>query len=721
MTHTLEQTLLADVEGILGPQGLAMTVSGFHYNPDQHAYAQQAAKGFARVGTAGLQTILNSLQASTGTGKTLGYLVPLMCYAARQGERVMVSTYTRFLQKQIADKDAELARQWVFAVTGQSLTVAKRVGMQNYASLDACSELYMAFLLENPNDAGDHIDFLVALCAWLDSNQTLITIDDYLDAIGRDALPDKVDRARIGITGRSPKGEILRYQETLIATKEADVLITNHALSALNARSFKAFLDDAEKPVRIAVFDEADRLESVCRSLVNSEVSVHQLLKICQKVKEEGVDEKLALRPVKELFELLVDHSRHGKAFLVPEPHSIVGAAIDTVLTALEPSAKRVRKTLNAANDVVADERRVAFLDAYDDLKTLRKSMAGQDDLVVISWSPVKHYPSLRVGRAQPAQILSRLWNVRTDPLDVSDPKQLAGILFTSATLSSHKRTLPEAFDEFHQKLGIIRHPFKGQTQAIHAVQEDLFGMFQPKVFGQLAFVLADPTAPAPIKRIETDDESTVETNPEWLTYCTRLIQTAASYGRTLVLAASYADTEKLAVLLNGQSGLIVHERGRPLGSYLRVFKDNPSAVFITPAGWEGLDLPGVISQLVVARLPFSPPNTIDAQLMKLQLARKGTMSERAIDDLIRLQSTNEAVRRLSQGFGRAIRSRSDSARVWIADPRFPLPLDLKKRLELYHGKKSGPTRGEMKRAIAERFENAYRQAAVFSTHGQLI
>ena len=92
MTHTLEQTLLTDVERILGPQGLAMTVSGFHYNPDQHAYAQQAAKGFARVGTAGLQTILNSLQASTGTGKTLGYLVPLMCYAARQGERVMVST-----------------------------------------------------------------------------------------------------------------------------------------------------------------------------------------------------------------------------------------------------------------------------------------------------------------------------------------------------------------------------------------------------------------------------------------------------------------------------------------------------------------------------------------------------------------------------------------------------------------------------------------------------
>lgn len=721
MTNTLEQTLLEDVERILGPQGLAMTVSGFHYNPDQHGYAQQAAKGFARVGTAGLQTILNALQASTGTGKTLGYLVPLMCYAARQGERVMVSTYTRFLQKQIAEKDAELARQWVFAVTGQSLTVAKRVGMQNYASLDAVSELYMAFLLENPNDAGDHIDFLVALCAWLDSNQTLITIDDYLDAIGRDALPDKVDRARIGITGRSPKGEILRYQDTLIATKEADVLITNHALSALNARGFKAFLDDPEKSVRIAVFDEADRLESVCRSLVNSEVSVHQLLKICQKVKDEGVDEKLALRPVKELFELLVDHSRHGKAFLVPEPHSLVGAGIDTVLTALEPSAKRVRKALNAANDVVADERRVAFLDAYDDLKTLRKSMAGQDDLVVISWSPIKHYPSLRVGRAQPAQILSRLWNVRTDPLDVSDPKQLGGILFTSATLSSHKRTLPEAFDEFHQKLGIIRHPFKGQTQAIHAVQEDLFGMFQPRVFGHLDFVLADPTAPAPIKRIETDDESTVETNPEWLDYCSGLIQTAASHGRTLVLTASYADTEKLAVLLQGQPGLIVHERGRPLGSYLREFKDNPASVFITPAGWEGLDLPGVISHLVVTRLPFSPPNTIDGQLMKLQLARKGTMSERAIDDLIRLQSTNEAVRRLSQGIGRAIRSRSDSATVWIADPRFPLPLDLKKRLELYHGKKSGPTRSEMKRAIAERFENAYRQAAVYATHRQLI
>ena len=93
----------------------------------------------------------------------------------------------------------------------------------------------------------------------------------------------------------------------------------------------------------------------------------------------------------------------------------------------------------------------------------------------------------------------------------------------------------------------------------------------------------------------------------------------------------------------------------------------------MTPAGWAGLNLPGLVKHLVVARLPFAAPNLVEDDLLRALLAARG-MGGREIDGILMGRRMEETRRRLRQGLGRAIRAPKDAATVWIGDPRFPLP-----------------------------------------------
>ena len=71
------------------------------------------------------------------------------------------------------------------------------------------------------------------------------------------------------------------------------------------------------------------------------------------------------------------------------------------------------------------------------------------------------------------------------------------------------------------------------------------------------------------------------------------------------MLTTSYTDAEALAARVDG---LEAHRRGTKLDGYIGAFRENPEAALVTPAGWAGLNLPGLVKHLVVARLPFARP-----------------------------------------------------------------------------------------------------------------
>ena len=113
------------------------------------------------------------------------------------------------------------------------------------------------------------------------------------------------------------------------------------------------------------------------------------------------------------------------------------------------------------------------------------------------------------------------------------------------------------------------------------------------------------------------DEDGGFQSDPAWLDYVAGMIKAAmaektggsvgAAGNRVLVLTTSYTDAEALAARVDG---LEAHRRGTKLDGYIGAFRENPEAALVTPAGWAGLNLPGLVKHLVVARLPFARPQS---------------------------------------------------------------------------------------------------------------
>ena len=182
---------------------------------------------------------------------------------------------------------------------------------------------------------------------------------------------------------------------------------------------------------------------------------------------------------------------------------------------------------------------------------------------------------------------------------------------------------------------------------------------FKISKFGTMTITLADRQVALPFADGQPNDS--------FFDYAASMVR--ATKGNTLILTASYDDVERLAVRV---AGLIKHERGEPLGSLIQRFKAEGGKL-ITPAAWEGLDLPHFIEDLVIVRLPLAPVSELRQTVMETMLGARG-YDKAAAKHILQAQARANSLRRMSQGIGRGIRAPDDKVRLWIADPRFPLP-----------------------------------------------
>ncbi|MBV8656217.1 MAG: hypothetical protein JO142_00155, partial [Burkholderiales bacterium] len=188
--------------------------------------------------------------------------------------------------------------------------------------------------------------------------------------------------------------------------------------------------------------------------------------------------------------------------------------------------------------------------------------------------------------------------------------------------------------------------------------------------------------------------------------------------GRTIVLTTSFADTAQLAERL-GTYGVIAHQRDTKLSACIARYKTMKRAVLITPAGWEGIDLPGLVQHLVIARLPFAAPNSVESEIAELDLLRRGTSPEK-VASVLAANQLERAKRKLAQGLGRAIRAYSDRATVWIADVRFPLPEEMATSLDpLILNAPAHTVYASMRECISRRFIPSYNDAPILLADGK--
>ena len=268
----------------------------------------------------------------------------------------------------------------------------------------------------------------------------------------------------------------------------------------------------------------------------------------------------------------------------------------------------------------------------------------------------------------------------------------------------------------------VLRRSYEGRktlfVSATLAVGSDDFGPFLRTVggphdarplwvgiedFGEMTFALADRSVPKPF---DEDRERT----PAFDDYAAGVLRAAmAEGGRVLALAPSFADVDEIARRVEG---VIAHRRGERLAAHLEAFRSSANGVLVTPAAWAGTDLPGLLDHVAILRIPFPPPEAGRAGLLRRLLESRGHDGANA-DGILFERNRREAVHRLAQGLGRGIRGPEDRIRLWIADPRFPLPDTLVGDERSLLGQGLAARHRHLADAIPRRFVDAYEYAEI--------
>lgn len=705
-------SVMSNIKAVFGENGLLVRDGG-HYNPSQLQYAYAVAETFLSKRSDKAPPI-GVIEAATGTGKTLGYLIPALLCAQENNARVVVSTHTKQLQQQLYNEDTLKAARYIEELTGRIIQIQRRFGRRNYLSLAAC-DAYLDHIKDEQKADGIR-DFILQVQAWAkNKGSSLIVLNDFMDEnlLSADDIPSGLDYAMLAIGALSSNEEIEAYNQTVKLTNRADLLIVNHALSVINARSWMSALD-ADGRSDIHIFDEADKLEETARSVACKNLSIRQILKtILDGVADYSKATEVETRNLASNVEASFTAALSSGAQVTKE--------ITSTATSL---LNRINKVvLKAATSIVTDKqdfkarmKKADFIDAHNDL-AFALTLLEQGSNGFVSASPVQGYPRLFVGQDTPARVLSRLWAIHETKKgeEVAPYSHSSAILFTSASITSRKGS----FSPFAQSVGVNTGINKSTGESFHNAVTGLWMSLENENFGEMSFVLPDQRIPHPsiegMERSE-DDEKLFSLSEKWLSYTSGMIEAAqSSGGRTLVLTNSIKATRALAKKV-GESGLInviEHKQSEKLNQYLPLFIAQTSSILITHSGWEGLNLPNTISNIVIPRIPYAPPSEGKARLREANLESRGLSAHKAAGIALS-ESMDNVVRKLKQGIGRGIRIKDDKVVVWLADPRFPLPAAYTTSFDPVVMKFPRKQRQDLMGFVPKRFLDFYNSAPLF-------
>lgn len=400
----------------------------------------------------------------------------------------------------------------------------------------------------------------------------------------------------------------------------------------------------------IGVYDEGDALPSAAAGFAEARVTPLDLIAVRERHAPVGLDAAVAA------FEAWAEDAvgEDGVAFKENAAEAV-------------GHAKAIRQALAEVDSEDARDLRRA-LSAFVNLDPARPWRGA-----AVVAAPLGH--AFEVLALEPGRVLSRTYDGRKT-------------LFVGATLALGS----DGFEPFLRSVGA--HRFAGVSGP----------RAEPENFGSIAFLLADRTVPPPF-----GEDGKRE--PAFDDYAAGMVRAAAAEGgRVLVLAPSFADVEET---VRRVPEAFAHRRGDSLSACLHRFRSNPNGVLVTPAAWAGTDLPGLLDHVVILRVPFPPPEAARTELLGRLLRSRGYGGANA-EDILRRANYREALRRLAQGFGRGVRAPDDRVKVWVADPRFPLPDTLVLNPRLLTGQGRAERHRELKHAIPPRFEEAWGEAEIF-------
>lgn len=571
------------------------------------------------------------VQAGTGTGKSLGYLVPALAH----GERVVVATATLALQRQLVERDLPRTVDALNPLLRRRPQFAMLKGRSNYLCLH---RLHEGVPQEEEEGLFDQFE---AAAPSSKLGQDLLRMRDWSDETetgDRDDLtPGVSDRAwaQISVSSRECLGASkCAYGAECFAeqarerAKLADVVVTNHALLAIDAIEGAPVLPLHE----VLIVDEAHELVSRVTGVATGELTPGQVSRAVRRaaklVNEKAAD---ALQSASEGFERVMELALPGRLEEVPED-------LGYALMALRDAARTVISALGSTRDKSVQDEDAVRKQALASVETIhgvaeRITQGSEYDVV---WYE-RHD---RFGAS-----------VRVAPLSVSG--LLREKLFTdrSVVLTSATLKLGGDFNGVGASLGLAPEGTAGedipQWKGL-----DVGSPFDYPKQGILYVARHLATPGREGSRTDMLDE------------LAELVEAAG--GRTLGLFSSMRAAQAAAEELRGRLERPILLQGEEtLGELIKNFAASPeTCLFGTLSLWQGVDVPGASCQLVVMdRIPFPRP---DDPLMS---ARQKAVEEAGGNGFMAVAATHAALL-MAQGAGRLVRATGDKGVVAVLDPR---------------------------------------------------
>jgi ATP-dependent DNA helicase DinG len=592
------------------------------------------------------------VQAGTGTGKSLGYLVPALSWLTQHpGERIVVATATLALQTQLADKDIPVALDAVEQVTGQRPVHAVLKGRTNYACLlrvrdatTAAQDTLMSaadLAATMPSSAPESAlgAEVLGLREWAEEQATTDALAD------RDSAPPHTERGwqQVSIpvreclgAQRCPYGDACFVEKSRDAARAADLIVTNHALLAINAMHGSTALPTH----RALIIDEAHELVARVTGAASAELSPQLVERIGRRVLPY-VDDDVALELLESADGLrqALDRSSLER---VEDTESGVVVACEAVRNA----ARAGISALTSTDDKDFEKRQVAA--AVKEVFDLAERMAEMRDLDVI-WVADRE----RSGR-----------ELRVAPLSVSVLMRDHIFADRTAVLTSATLRLGGEFTAIATSVGLRT------DERTEAVQGDIaadtasnkrqpwraIDVGSPFDYQRQGILYLARSLPPPGR----DGLS-----KSYLEEIAELVWAAG--GRTLGLFSSRRAAEAAAVHVRKQLPklTILCQGDAQLSDLTRRFvEDETVSLFGTLSLWQGVDVPGATCSLVIIdRIPFPRPDE------PLTLARQRAVAEAGGNGFLAVAAHHAALL-LAQGSGRLIRRLSDRGVVAVLDPR---------------------------------------------------
>jgi ATP-dependent DNA helicase DinG len=551
------------------------------------------------------------VQAGTGTGKSLAYLIP--CVLA--GVTCVVATATKALQDQLAGKDlpflaAHLGRPFRFAVLkGRSNYLCLQKG-QEIAAREGEEQLDLADA--DTAELGRLGREIVQILRWARTNETG-------DRAELDFEPHPRAWASLSVTAsecpgalRCPKGELCRAEAARERAAEADVIVVNTHLYAVHLASGGHLLP----PHEVVVFDEAHELEDIVAAAMGVELTSSRFTTLARSLRSIAGDDEVSRAVDDAGLRLTSVLGEHTNARVDAKEDEELAAVLGLCRDRLGRATAALRAADSETDSAARTRAMKAVTSLIDDV-----DVAAEIGEHLVAWveGPV-HAPVMKVAPVDVAGILARhLWT--------------SGI--EAATLTS--ATIPPLLP---RRLGLEEGSY---------TQLDVGSPFDFANHAVLycAAHLPDPRHPdyEPAMHAELD----------------ALIRAAG--GRTLALFTSWRAMRAAAdALRTALPWRLMTQDELPKPALLAAFStDETSCLFATMGFWQGVDVPGAaLSLVVIDRLPFSRP---DEPLLQARRERAGADAFRVID-------LPRAATMLAQGAGRLIRSRTDRGVVAVLDSR---------------------------------------------------